>query len=183
MQRQTSSPHNATVHTVAACEPPFQKREIGDSCATDCSWCAMDQVVRHFKQSVRTEIIRETGKVIPQSRAAKCAAWLLSKTKHQIVSEFPRDHLEYNEFRADDARKMIEAIFDHRACRMAMDDEIDRVIVGRQHYEEILRYEINHPIGMPVEMRFSDGNELRKVGIYVQCVPWIDGFAIIPKKR
>ena len=27
---------NATVHTVAACEPPFQKRETGDSCATDC---------------------------------------------------------------------------------------------------------------------------------------------------
>lgn len=143
----------------------------------------MNQSVNHFRQTERTNIFREDGKVIPASRAARFAAWLLSKTKHRIVVEVPKHSIEYNEFSTDDAASMIQAIFDQRACRMAFNEEIDRVVVGRKHYDELLRHEINHPIGMPVEMRFGHEGEMRVVGIYVQCVPWIDGFAIIPKKR
>lgn len=136
----------------------------------------------HFRQSTCTDIVLHRGKVVPASIPAKIAAWLLSKTKHHVVTEHPRSTITYNTFNADDARSMIQALFDHRACRMAYDDEIDRIIVGRSHFEKILQHDIDHPFGASVDMVFWCGGHAKLMGIYVQCVPWIDGFAIIPKK-
>lgn len=141
------------------------------------------QTVKHFYQIRGTELLQHRGKIKTSTWLGRFATWLLSKTKYVVVVEVPKEAITYNEFRTDDAEKMIEAIFNHQACRMAFDDEIERVIVGRSHYQEIIRYELDHAMGMSVDMQFGCNGITKLVGIYVQCVPWMDGFVIVPKVK
>jgi hypothetical protein len=59
---------NATVHTVAACEPPFQKRETGDSCATDCSFAMTGWRTTKDVMDLRDEIVSKLDDAPPEVR-------------------------------------------------------------------------------------------------------------------
>ena len=142
-----------------------------------------DQVIRQYRMKRIPVTVHQNATVLPLSWPARLAAWLLSKTKHQVVADFTDNKLEYVEIRADDIRSMLEAIFDTQSWMRVWHGEVDRVIVGREMYEKLLhRMADECPFEGMVDVHVSFGREIRLRGINVQFIPWIEGWAVIPKE-
>ena len=143
----------------------------------------MNQIIRVLNQSRTRECVSESGRVVPRSRAAKLAKWFLDKTDHSILVETYDSVVEYHDIDIGGVREILNSILNQSDWIKLTGGEIDRVVMGPKIFRDVLG-EVSNPFTMQVPVTVGTPREGYKVyGIDVQVIPWIDGFAVIPKKN
>ncbi|TXH55012.1 MAG: hypothetical protein E6Q97_09680 [Desulfurellales bacterium] len=104
-------------------------------------------------------------------------------TQHEIVVDTQKETVSYLSVQVDDVRSLIMCVMDHTGWQKVLNCEVDRIVVGRDLYMKILQSKLERPFCVISEVPLRNGTTGTKIcGIDVQFVPWIEGFAIIPKK-
>lgn len=120
------------------------------------------------------------GAVIPHTKAASAAKWALDKTDHSVVAAIGYDRLEVDYIETEVVQDIIRAAMNQVHVSMLWNDEIDRVVVGRDVMHKI-ECNIDYAFSFRAEERLGNGDARRMCGYKVQIVPWFEGILVLPK--
>jgi hypothetical protein len=132
------------------------------------------------------EMVRqfEDGVVVPLSAPAKMAKFALDKTDHIVVSKICKPSVKYVEVDLNKVESLIRSISNQtRLLRWIIDGELDRVVVGRDLWREVVDKLVERPFAFNYETYIKPRSDLpiSIYGIPVQVLPNIEGYLVLPK--
>ena len=120
------------------------------------------------------------GAVIPHTKAASAAKWALDKTDHSIVAEISRERMEVEYIDTEVVRDIVRAAMNQVHVTMLWNNEIDRVVIGRDVMHKI-QCDIDYAFSFRAEEKLGNGGARKMCGYQVQVIPWFEGVLVIPK--
>jgi hypothetical protein len=67
-----------------------------------------------------------------------------------------------------------------RALSLLWDKKATTLLVGRDEMAKLMRDAYDEPIAFRAEIPLGNGNDFRYMGLRVVCVPWLEGWAVLP---
>ena len=123
------------------------------------------------------------GVVVPLSKAASCAKFALDQTKHAVVAKIQREEVRYTEVDLNRVDSLLRSIMHAKALRWAWEGELDRVVIGRDMWHQVVDHYAKYEIGFSRGMHLGCNGAAKIVGINVQVLPNIEGYLLLPKFR
>lgn len=105
--------------------------------------------------------------------------WLLKKLGGTYRERIPESH------------PLVERTIDHgniqrmiadsqHAMRLLWDKKATTLLVGRDEMTKLMRDAVDDPLMFHAEVPLGYGADFRYMGLRVVCVPWLEGWALLP---
>ena len=151
------------------------------------------QIYRQRIASVNAEL---PAKVIPQSKSAKVAKWLLDQTEHKVVRDNKSEVIQTGHIPGSDVEQLLNTFMHEYECSLAWEAKLDRIIIGERQFRTMLNelppwhsFAFSHTLQLyrtvPVREAFrnhDDSKMLTRIcDVYIQVLPNVDGILFVPK--
>ena len=105
--------------------------------------------------------------------------WLLGKLGAQYRDYIP-ESIRVEEKTINHAN--IQAVIrdSQRAMHLLWDKKATTLLVGRDEMTKLMRDACDEPMSFRAEIPLGNGGDFRYMGLRVVCVPWLEGWAILP---
>lgn len=107
--------------------------------------------------------------------------WLATKMRVRFYWEVETEDVSFVDVDIPDLKTAVAEVLN--LYQFVDPKKIDRIVVGPELFNRFIVGTLNEPLLMRVDLRFRRGDSYTLMGIPVQMVPWIDGFAVLPKMK
>ena len=105
--------------------------------------------------------------------------WLLKKLGGTYRDYFPESvRVEERLIDHSNIQRMIAD--SQHAMRLLWDKKATTLLVGRDEMTKLMRDACDDPLSFRAEIPLGRGADFRYMGLRVVCVPWLEGWAILP---
>jgi len=148
------------------------------------------------RQKVASVVRELPAKVVPQSKSAKVAKWLLEQTNHKVVHDRRSEVIQMGHIPGSDVEQLLQTFMGEYECSLVWEAKLDRILIGEKQYIEMLHelppwhsFAFSHALQMyravPVREAFrnyDDSNMLSRIcNVYIQVLPNVEGILFVPK--
>ncbi len=134
----------------------------------------IDRVTPHWNEGV----------VVPNSKAASAAKFLLDQTDHYVLSKTYEHKIEYVQVDLNRVENALAAIIkSQHHMRWILNRELDRIVMGRDMWEEVVDKMVQRGIDFTTQMRLGYQGEMFIHSVPVQVLPNITGYLVLPKMQ
>lgn len=123
----------------------------------------------------------QEGVVVPLSTAAKCAKFALDQTDHVVMAKRYEEKIRYVQVDLNRVDSLLKSIMQARHLNWVWKDQLDRVVIGRDMWYQVIDHFAERHIGFTVDMQLGYKGVNRIYGINVQVLPNMEGYLILPK--
>lgn len=126
----------------------------------------------------------DEGVVVPNSKAASVAKFMLDQTDHYVLAKTYEQKIEYVRVELNRVENALAAIIKSQHHMMwILNRELDRVVMGRDLWEEVVDKMVQRGIDFTAQMRLGYRGDLFIHSVPVQVLPNITGYLVLPKMK